>query len=100
MFRMEFKEAAKSLTVRIEGRFVGNFAEETRLLIARRKIPPRLMVDLSDMTFVDSMGEDTLTWMFEIGANFVAESSYSLDVCERLCLPLAKVNVSMPPAGD
>jgi hypothetical protein len=90
VFRMECKEVASGLTVRIEGRFVGRFAEEAKQLIARRQIPTQLTVDLSDMTFVDLSGEEALTWLSRIGAQFVAQSSYPLAVCERLCLPRAE----------
>ncbi len=89
MFRMEFEEVGTELVVRIEGRFVGHFAEEAKQLIVRRKIPSKLRVDLSDVTFVDLSGEEALLWLGHIGADFVAETSYSLDICERLCLPLA-----------
>lgn len=90
MFRMELKEAGGGLTVRIEGRFVGHFAEETLALIARRKTPTALKVDITEMTFVDLNGEHALTWLSQLGASFIAERSYALDVCERLILPLAK----------
>ena len=90
MFRMEFEEFGTSLTVRILGRFVGHFAEEAKQLIARRKVPERLTVDISEMTFVDLNGEGALTWLSAVGASFVAQNSYSLDVCDRLRLRLAQ----------
>ncbi len=90
MFRMEFVELGPELTVRIEGRFVGHFAEEARLLIARQKLPMGLKVDVSDLTYLDLQGEEALTWLAHIGARFIADTSYSLDVCERLGLRLAK----------
>jgi hypothetical protein len=90
MFRMEFEEFAATLVVRIEGRFVGAFADEAKHLIIRRKTPRMLTVDLTEMTFVDSAGEETLMWLAQIGAKFIAESSYALDVCERLHLRLAR----------
>ena len=95
MFRMEFEELGTSLTIRILGRFVGHFAEEAKLLIARRKVPERLTVDISEMTFVDLNGEESLTWLSRVGASFVAQSSYSLDVCDRLRLRLAGGSVEM-----
>ena len=95
MFRMEFEELDTSLTIRILGRFVGHFAEEAKLLIARKKVPEKLTVDISDVTFVDLDGEESLTWLSKVGANFVAQSSYSLDVCDRLKLRLAGAPVEM-----
>lgn len=90
MFRMEFEEVGTSLRVLIEGRFVGHFANEARQLIARRRFPTQLAVDLTEVTFVDWVGEEALTWLSQIGAKFIAESCYALDVCERLHLPLAR----------
>lgn len=90
MFRMEFIEIGPELTVRIEGRFVGYFPDEARSTIARRKIPAGLIVDISDVTYVDLHGEEALTWLGQIGARFVADSSYALDLCERLHLRIAR----------
>ncbi len=90
MFRMEFQEVGTSLTVRIEGRFGGHYAEESMALITRRKIPATLTVNITEMTFVDLIGEQALTWLSHLGARFIAERSYALDVCERLSLLLAK----------
>ena len=62
MFRIEIVEASDGITMIIEGS--------------------------SEITYVDSAGETALTWMRLIGAKFVAETSYSLHLCERLHLPL------------
>lgn len=43
MLRVEFQDAANTLTIRIEGRFVGTFAEEVRILMARCNIPRKLV---------------------------------------------------------
>ena len=94
MLRVEIHDAVNTLLMRVEGRFVGAFAQDARTVMARLKIPFRLAVDLSEVTFVDSMGEEVLSWFAIIGAKFVANSSYSLDVCERLHLPLVKKGAS------
>ena len=86
MFRISFEERPTGVTMRIEGRFAGHFASEARQLVAVRNLPSDLVVDLSDVTFVDSAGEDALTWLKTIGAEFVADTSYSLHLCERLQL--------------
>jgi len=57
--------------------------------VARTHIPRRLVVDVSEVTFVDGVGEDVLAWLGRIGAEFVAESSYARHVCEGLQLSLA-----------
>ena len=96
MFRLEMVEACGAVKMTIEGRFVGLFAEEAKQLIVCRKIPQEFTVDISEVTYVDSVGELVLMWMRQIGAKFVAENSYSLDVCERLHLP-AIVDRRAPP---
>ncbi len=89
MVRITFDERPMGVTMRIVGRLVGHFAEEAKQLILRRKFAADLVVDLSDVTFADSSGEEALTWLGRVGAKFVAQSSYSLDLCERLHLQLS-----------
>ena len=88
MLRMEFYELPDSMKMRMEGRFVRDFAEHARTLIGDSKLPSKLIVDLSDVNFVDAVGEEVLLWFKEIGLTFIAESAYSSDVCERLLLPI------------
>lgn len=84
MVRISFEERPNCLVMRIEGRFVAHFAEEAKHLIVGRQIGPELIVDVSEVTFADSHGEHALTWLSSIGAKFLADSSYSLHLCERL----------------
>ena len=86
MFRITFNEWLNGITMRIEGRFAGHFADEARQLIALRTLPAEFHVDVSDITFVDSAGEEALVWLNTLGGKFVADSSYSLHLCERLQL--------------
>ncbi len=58
-------------------------------MMLRRVLPAELLVDISEVTFVDSAGEETLMWLSGIGAGFIADSSYSAHLCERLGLPFA-----------
>ncbi len=88
MFRMEFCEMPDRINVRVEGRFVGDFAEHARLLIAKSEAPSRFVVDLSEVSYVDEVGEQVLIWFKEIGVKFTADSLYSRDICERLRLPM------------
>jgi len=93
MFRITFKERPTGVTVCVEGRLVADFAEQAKELIVRRDLPDDLIVDLSEVTFVDSEGEEALSWLSRVGAKFLAESSYSLFLCERLQLKLLPVLV-------
>ena len=45
---------------------------------------------MSEVTYVDSIGEQVLDWLGRTG-EFVAENSYARDVCERLNLVLVRV---------
>lgn len=91
MFRITFDDQATGVTMRIEGRLVSHFAEEAKQSLVRRNLPAELVVDISGVTFADSVAEEALGWLSAVGAKFVAESSYSLYMCERLHLPLASV---------
>jgi hypothetical protein len=76
--------------MRLQGRFVGPFAKEARDLVTHTKIPPRLVVNLSEVTFVDATGEAMLSWLARIGGRFIADNCYPLHVCKRLHLPMAQ----------
>jgi hypothetical protein len=75
------------LICRLEGRFTGEGAEEVRKLVTRCDNKLELVVDLTDVMFIDALGEEVLLFVKRLGAQFVAETSYSRDVCERLELP-------------
>ena len=94
MLRVEIHDSANSLSFKLEGRFTGNDAENTRTLITRCREGLRLVVDLTDVTFIDSAGEEVLSFFGRFGAEFVASTSYTLDVCERLNLRLARDGAS------
>ena len=90
MLRVEIKDSAETFCLKVDGRFTGEDAERTRTLITRCRNGARLMVDLTEITFIDSVGEEVLSFFGRFGAEFVATSSYTLDICERLHLPLAR----------
>ena len=82
--------SAKALTVRLEGRLTDGDAEHVRMLVTRCNIERGLVVDLTEVTFIDAGGEETLSFCNRLGAKFVAADAYVLGVCERLHLPLAR----------
>jgi len=88
MLRMEFYELPDCMKLRMEGRFVRDFAEHARTLIGDSPLPSKLVVDLSEVNYVDAVGEEVLLFFKEIGVTFTAESAYSHHVCERLQLPV------------
>jgi hypothetical protein len=94
MLRVQIQDCANGLTLRLEGRFTGDDAENTRVLITRFRDGMRFVLDLTDVTFIDSVGEEVLSFFGRFGAEFAASTSYALDVCERLHLRLARDGAS------
>ncbi len=88
MLRVQTEELDGALICRLEGRFTGKGAEEVHTLVTRCDSKLELVVDLTDVMFIDTIGEEVLLFVTRLGAQFVAETSYSRDVCERLQLPL------------
>jgi hypothetical protein len=89
MLRVEICDSAESLILKLEGRFTGSDAEHTRTLTTRLVAREKLLVDLTEVEFVDATGEQVLSFLGRFGAEFVAPNSYVLDVCERLNLRVA-----------
>ena len=94
MLRIQIQECSNGLTLKLEGRFTGDAAENTRVLITRFRDGMRFVLDLTDVTFIDSIGEEVLSFFGRFGAEFVAPTSYTLDACERLHLRLAQDGAS------
>jgi hypothetical protein len=90
MFRVEMHHGANAVVMKIEGQLSGDYAEHTRTLLTRCNTEVKLVVDLTDVTFVDSVGEDVLSLFGRIGAEFSADDTYSRDLCQRLNLPLTR----------
>ena len=97
MLRVEVDDSVNTLSLRLQGRFVGKEAENTRALMTRYRAGMRLVVDVTEVTFIDAVGEDTLSFFSQFGAGFIAETSYSRYVCERLHLHVA---VGEPSDGN
>jgi len=103
MLRVQTQQLDGALTCRLEGRFTGKGAEEVRTLITCCDSKLALVVDLTDVMFIDAIGEEVLLFIKRLGAQFVAETSYSRDVCERLDLPLGRnhrSNMQVPGNSD
>ena len=88
--RVEILGSADTLNLSLQGRFVGDDAEHARMLIARCASDVRLVVDLTEVVFVDAVGEEILLFFGHLGAEFIAPTSYALDVCERLRLTVTR----------
>ena len=89
MLRVETKQLDGALICRLEGRLTGAGAEQVRMLVTRCDTKLQLVLDLTEVMFIDAIGEEVLSFVKRLGGRFVADTSYSRDVCERLELPLA-----------
>ncbi len=91
MLRVEMHDAANAMIMKLEGRFTGEYAEYARSLVSRCETNLRLIVDLAEVTVVDAVGEEVLSFFGRLGAEFVADNVYARYLCERLHLPLTRM---------
>ena len=90
MLRVETQELEGALICTLEGRFTGEGAEDVRQLVTRCVNKLELVMDLTEVMFIDAVGEDVLSLIKKLGGRFVAETAYARDICERLQLPLVR----------
>jgi anti-anti-sigma regulatory factor len=88
MFRAQINHLASGPTLKMEGSLVGDWAHEAKSLVTNAPVPKGLIVDLTDLNHIDSVGEQLLAWLASIGASFTARAIYGASVCDRLQLPL------------
>jgi hypothetical protein len=86
MVRAQFQLTNEHLALKLEGRLVSAWALQVKTLVSRHFVPNGLLVDLSEVTYVDSVGEQLVLWLRDSQANFVAETCHARDICERLHL--------------
>ena len=86
MFRAELQWLASRPTLKLEGKLVADWAEQARCLVTKDVLPKGLIVDLTEVSYVDSVGEELLNWLASVGALFVAGNVYAIAVCDRLRL--------------
>ena len=90
MLRVETQQLDGALICRLEGRFTGEGAEEVRRLVTHCKSELEFVIDLTDVMFIDAIGEQVLLFVKRLGAQFVAETSYSRDVCATAGTPVSR----------
>jgi ABC-type transporter Mla MlaB component len=86
MFRAEIQWLASGPTLKLEGKLVADWAEQAWCLVTKDLLPKGLIVDLTEVSYIDSVGEQLLKWLASIGALFVANNVYAFAVCARLRL--------------
>jgi hypothetical protein len=70
----------------LEGRLSGEWVKE--LIRVTHELGPRTasVFDIEEVSYVDSLGEETLLWLNRLGAKFIAENVYGKYLCQRLHL--------------
>ena len=86
MFRAEIQWLASGPTLKLEGKLVADWAEQARCLVTKEVLPKGLIVDLTEVSYIDSVGEQLLKWLASVGALFAAGNVYAIAVCDRLGL--------------
>jgi hypothetical protein len=86
MLRVETYDSANSLSLKLEGRFSGDDAENTRTLITRCR-------EGSKARHLHRFRGGIIVFA-RFGAEFAASTSYTLDICGHLQLPLALTGTS------
>jgi anti-anti-sigma regulatory factor len=90
MLRISAQFLGEVISIKLEGRLADQWAEELQKLAVRalgthgRGV--RLDVNLTEVTYIDHSGEDVLRWLSKLGAHFIANSTSSQWLCERVGL--------------
>jgi hypothetical protein len=93
MFRAKIQWLASGPTLKLEGKLVADWAEQAMCLVTKDLLPKGLIVDLTQVSYVDSVGEQLLKWLASVGALFVAGNVYAIAVCDRLGLsPMQRIS--------
>jgi hypothetical protein len=98
MLRITFHGLVHDMKIRMEGRFASTYAEEALKFVLLFKAPSTVAVDISELSFIDEIGEDLLSGLGGLGVKFVADSLYAFDVCERLHLQVVGVPLALSQA--
>ena len=70
------------ITLKLTGRLEGSSAEDLKIAVCP---PSALVVDVSGVTSIDSVGERALVWLRDRGATLHGEGRFARSLCRRLC---------------
>ncbi len=91
MVRITFAEDDEKLTLKLEGRLMGARVHEVWQLVRQTELQNRRFeVDIHDLAFVDGEGEQTLLWLYRMGAHFLGGSEFSDCLCKTLGIPVSE----------
>jgi len=96
MLRIDLLDTA---IVRMSGRMTEGCREEVETFLASEPTLPGIIVDLSEVTYIDHAGEEALCWLGRRGAKFTAENPYALHMCGRLHLSMVEPGHRVRPAS-
>jgi anti-anti-sigma regulatory factor len=71
MLRVKTQESEGGLICRLEGRFTGEGAEDLRMLVTHCNSKLELVVDLTEVMFVDAVVEDVLSFIKRSAVQFI-----------------------------
>jgi hypothetical protein len=94
MLRIDLLE---SNLLRMSGRLAEGCREEVETFVGSHETIPDMVVNLSEVTYIDWAGEEVLCWLGQRGVRFTANNSYPLHICERLHLKMADSRSPSPP---
>ena len=63
MLRVITSHTVDILTFKLEGRLTGERAEQVRTLVTRSNAEMRLIVDITELMFVEALGEEVLAFL-------------------------------------
>jgi hypothetical protein len=81
----------------LEGRLAGLWVKELIRVTRQLARGAASVFNIESVSYVDSLGEETLRWLNRQGATFIAENVYGKDLCSRLHLRrMAGAPVGLP----
>lgn len=80
--------------LRMSGRLAEGCREEVEGIVGAQEALPKMIVDLSQITYIDREGEELLCQLGRRGAKFAADSPYVQHVCERLHLAMPETRAA------
>ena len=83
MLAAEIRWLASGPTLKMKGTLDRDWAAQARSLVRKDVIPAGLLVDLTEVSYIDTAGEDLLKWLASMGAEFTVDDIYAVHVCER-----------------
>jgi anti-anti-sigma regulatory factor len=80
------KDDAGSITLKVEGRVTGAWAEELGRVFneTRQSVTGKFVVDLTSVTFIDDVGKQVLKQICGCGGEFIATGCHNRGVIDEI----------------